>query len=151
MVTMRYESPLGTLLVGERGGKLCFLRFPGWSEEEQPGEGAALSAARKWLDVYFSGADPGEVPAWETEGTAFQRRVWEELSHVPWGETRTYGQLAAVLQTAARPVGGALNKNPLPVFLPCHRIVGADGRLTGFAGGLSIKEKLLRLEQKQEE
>ena len=146
MVTMRYESPLGTLLVGEECEKLCFLRFPGWEEKENPGESAALSKAKEWLDVYFSGSDPGELPAWEIEGTSFQRRVWEALSHVSYGETRTYGQLAAELHTAARPVGGALNKNPLPIFLPCHRIVGADGRLTGFSDGLNIKEKLLKLE-----
>ena len=146
MVTMAYESPLGTLLLGESGGKLCFLRFPGWTDRPEPGESAVLREAKNWLDIYFAGADPGKVPTWEAEGTAFQRRVWAELSRIPYGETRTYGQLAAQLQTAARPVGGALNKNPLPIFLPCHRIVGANGNLTGFAGGLVIKEKLLKLE-----
>ncbi|MBE6969996.1 MAG: methylated-DNA--[protein]-cysteine S-methyltransferase [Ruminococcaceae bacterium] len=147
MVTLSYESPLGTLLLGENGGKLCFLRFPGWTDTPVPGESAVLRSAKNWLDIYFSGSDPGALPAWEVEGTAFQRRVWEALSRIPYGETRTYGQLAAELQTAARPVGGALNKNPLPVFLPCHRIVGVDGSLTGFAGGLEIKEKLLKLER----
>ena len=148
---MSYESPLGTLILGERGGKLRFLRFPGWTDTPAPGESAVLTSAKNWLDIYFSGSDPGALPAWEAEGTAYQRRVWEALIHIPYGETWTYGQLAAALQTAARPVGGALNKNPLPIFLPCHRVVGADGGLTGFAGGLSIKEKLLRLEQIQEE
>lgn len=146
MVTLTYESPLGTLLLGESGGKLRFLRFPGWEEEPLLGESPVLQAAQNWLDAYFAGSDPGEVPPWEAEGTAFQRRVWAELSRIPYGETRTYGQLAARLQTAARPVGGALNKNPLPIFLPCHRVVGADGSLTGFAGGLGLKEKLLKLE-----
>jgi len=151
MVTMRYESPLGPLLLGESEGKLRFLLFPGWQYEAAPGESAVLKAARNWLDMYFAGSDPGEPPPCEPEGTAFQRRVWEALRHVPYGETCTYGELAARLHTAARPVGGALNKNPLPIFLPCHRVIGSDGRLTGFAGGLSIKEKLLRLEQIQEE
>lgn len=146
MVTMTYESPLGTLLVGEREGKLCFLRFPGWQEEPQPGESVVLAEAKDWLDVYFSGRDPGALPPWELKGTAFQLRVWAALSRIPYGEISSYGALARVLGTAPRPVGGALNKNPLPIFLPCHRILGADGSLTGFSDGLVIKEQLLKLE-----
>lgn len=146
MVTMTYESPLGTLLLGERGGKLCFLRFPGWVDEQHPGESGVLLSAKRWLDVYFSGHDPGALPPWDVSGTSFQRRVWAALARVSYGETRTYGELAKELHTAARAVGGALNRNPLPIFLPCHRIIGADGSLTGFAGGLAVKEKLLNLE-----
>ena len=147
MVTMTYESPLGTLLLGERGGKLRFLRFPGWTDTPAPGESAVLTEAKNWLDVYFSGHDPGALPPWEVSGTPFQLRVWEALARIPYGETCTYGQLAAKLQTAPRPVGSALHKNPLPIFLPCHRVVGANGSLTGFAGGLAVKEQLLKLEQ----
>ena len=146
MVTMTYKSPLGTLLLGERGGKLCMLRFPCGKEETKPGESPVLMAAKGWLDVYFSGRDPGPLPPWKLSGTAFQLRVWEALSHIPYGKTCTYGELAKILHTAPRAVGAALNKNPLPIFLPCHRVIGADGSLTGFAAGLSIKEKLLNLE-----
>ena len=146
MVTMTYESPLGLLLVGASGGKLRFLRFPGWENAQHPGESPVLTAAKNWLDVYFAGSDPGAPPPWEVEGTPFQLRVWEELSRVPYGQTRSYGELAKAIGTSPRAVGGALNKNKLPIFLPCHRVVGADGRLTGFSDGLAIKEKLLKLE-----
>ena len=145
MVTMRYESPLGTLLVGEQDGKLRFLRFPGWTEEA-PGKSAVLTAAKNWLDVYFSGHDPGALPPWELEGTPFRLRVWTALSHIAYGQTLSYAALARELGTAPRPVGGALHRNPLPIFLPCHRVLGSNGSLTGYAGGLAAKEQLLKLE-----
>ena len=148
VVTAACESPLGTLLLGESGGKLRFLLFPPWEMPAGAAMGSSplLDEAGLWLERYFSGRDPGALPPCEPWGTPFQRRVWEALSRVPWGETRSYGQLARELGTAARAVGGALNKNPLPIFLPCHRILGADGSLTGFSDGLDIKRKLLELE-----
>jgi len=148
VVTAAYESRLGTLLLGESGGKLCFLLFPPWQPPAGTVMGGSplLKAAFDWLDVYFSGRDPGPLPPWEVKGTPFQHRVWAALADVPYGETCSYGDLARLLHTAPRAVGGALNKNPLPIFLPCHRVIGADGSLTGFAGGLGIKEQLLKLE-----
>lgn len=82
------------------------------------------------------------------QGTAFQRRVWAELARIPWGETRTYGQLARAMGApkAARAVGQANHRNPIPIFIPCHRVIGADGTLTGYAGGLHFKRMLLQLE-----
>lgn len=82
------------------------------------------------------------------QGTPFQRRVWGELSRIPWGETRTYGQLAMAVGApkAARAVGQANHQNPIPILIPCHRVIGADGSLTGYAGGLELKRMLLQLE-----
>lgn len=113
-----------------------------------------MTAARTWLAVYLSGEDPGPPPPLEADGTPFRREVWELLLTIPYGETRTYGELAAVLaerrgipRMAAQAVGGAVGANPLSIFIPCHRVVGADGSLTGYGGGLAIKAELLRLEQ----
>jgi methylated-DNA-[protein]-cysteine S-methyltransferase len=115
-----------------------------------PGEAPALDAVAGWLDGYFAGqpADPRTVPV-ELVGTPFERQVWELLLAIPFGATTSYGALAKQLGKppgAARAIGGAVGSNPLGVLLPCHRVLGANGQLTGYAGGMPKKRWLLRHE-----
>lgn len=123
-----------------------------------------LDAARTWLDTYFSERDPGALPPLHLMGSAFQCAVWARLIEIPYGETTTYGAIASKLASAkraeaasrgedpsavrvsARAVGGAVGRNPVSVIVPCHRVLGADGSITGYAGGLDRKRALLCLE-----
>ena len=101
----------------------------------------------RWLDIYFSGKDPGFTPKMRLTGTSFQHTVWNILLTIPYGRTMTYGQIAERLTGwTAQAVGGAVGHNPISLIVPCHRVVGADGSLTGYAGGIELKEKLLRME-----
>lgn len=156
MLTCDYESPLGKMLLaaddaGLTGawfyGQRSFAHGLGDAEKNAEAEAPALAAARRWLDAYFAGVRPGVdgLPL-APRGTAFQRRVWDALLAVPYGETRTYGELAAALGSSPRAVGAAVGKNPISVIVPCHRVLGADGSLTGYAGGLDRKRVLLELE-----
>ncbi len=111
----------------------------------------------RWLDIYFEGRDPGFTPAHICSGTAFRRSVWEILLDIPFGKTVTYGQIAAVLaerqgipHMSAQAVGQAVGRNPIALIIPCHRVLGADGSLTGYAGGLDRKRRLLCLEHYME-
>lgn len=106
------------------------------------------AALQNQLEEYFSGGRRTFDLPLSVSGTPFQRRVWDELRRIPYGETRTYGQIAASLgrPTACRAVGGANGANRIPIIIPCHRVIGADGSLTGFAGGKPIKAFLLELE-----
>ena len=145
-------SPLGPLELVERGGALVAIRFDapvGGSPGHQRGGSALLPEVNRQLAEYFAGDRRVFDLPLDPVGTAFQRRVWQLLAAVPWGTTTTYGALAAALGLpagASRAVGAANGANPLPVVLPCHRVVGADGTLTGYAGGLPRKALLLRLE-----
>jgi methylated-DNA-[protein]-cysteine S-methyltransferase len=114
----------------------------------QTGENALCGEAARQIREYLAGKRKiFEIPVRLT-GTDFQNAVWDALMAIPWGETRTYGQIAAMLgkANAARAVGGACRLNPIPLIVPCHRVVGSNGSLTGFAGGLDMKRALLRLE-----
>ena len=147
MYCTRYDSPAGPLALISDGAALTGLSFgPG------PELNAALplfDQAFAWLDDYFSGRDPGPTPPLAPSGTAFQRRVWGELLTIPFGETASYGDVArAVGCRSARAVGQAVHNNPIALMIPCHRVIGADGSLTGFAGGLDIKKRLLAGESK---
>jgi len=105
--------------------------------------------AGRWLERYLSGRRPGRLPAWELLGVSpFTRQVLKEVAAIPYGETLSYGQIAARVgrPKAARAVGRAVGSNPLPVVIPCHRVLGADGSLTGFGSGLATKRALLELE-----
>lgn len=103
-----------------------------------------LDEARRWLDCYFEGNIPNWMPHLQLEGTPFQQRVWQELIHIPYGRTVSYGQLAERIGCrSAQAVGGAVGRNPVAIIVPCHRVVGADGSLTGFAYGLERKRWLL--------
>lgn len=156
-----YESPLGKMLLAADDTALTGAWFYGQryfargleGAEKNAGAGApadspVLLAARCWLDAYFAGECPcmADVPL-TPRGTAFQRRVWDALLAIPYGETLTYGELAAELRSSPRAIGAAVGKNPISVIIPCHRVVGADGSLAGYAGGLDRKRALLEFER----
>lgn len=153
-----YGSPLGVLglladdtgLLGAwfAGQKYAFFGFEDADAAEK--ENAILKEAKIWLDGYFAGENPSPFPKISPNGTPFQQRVWAVLQEIPLGETRTYGQIGQQLQCkSAQAVGGAVGKNPLSIFIPCHRVVGTDGSLTGYAGGLDRKRWLLAHEEKR--
>jgi methylated-DNA-[protein]-cysteine S-methyltransferase len=149
-----HDGPLGPLTLVGRDDGLAGLYFPehkpgGPPVGAKPGSSAALSAAAKQLDQYFAGRRKTfDVPLRLT-GTAFQMRVWAELARLGFGETISYGALAERLGDlkAVRAVAGGVARNPVSIIIPCHRVIGADGRLTGFAGGIERKRALLGLEQ----
>ena len=114
---------------------------------------AVFDQTRRWLDLYFSGREPGFTPALNPAGSAFRRAVWEILLKIPYGKTTTYGQIAREIAAArglakmsAQAVGGAVGHNEISIIIPCHRVIGAHGNLTGYAGGIDRKIKLLKLE-----
>ena len=145
MYCSQYDSPVGPLTLRSDGAALTGLSF-GPCPEQTTALPLFLDAFA-WLDADFSGRDPGPTPPLSPAGTAFQRRVWAALQTVPWGRTVSYGALArAVGCRSPRAAGQAIHRNPIALMIPCHRVVGADGRLTGFAGSLAVKERLLALE-----
>ena len=145
-------SPIGRLELVESGGALVAIHFDApadGSPQHERGGSAVLAEAHRQLSEYFAGARREFDLPLRPAGTDFQRRVWDVLATVPWGTTTTYGTIAARLGLppgASRAVGAANGANPLPVVLPCHRVIGSDGTLTGYAGGLERKALLLRLE-----
>lgn len=150
-----HESPVGPLSLFSDGRALVALTFANHTkhirglEEAEPGSDAVVDAARRQLDAYFAGRIRRfDVPL-APRGTAFQQRVWAALREIPYGETRSYGEQAALLGApkAVRAVGGANGSNPISIIVPCHRVIGADGALTGFGGGIERKRFLLTLEQ----
>ena len=155
---LRYLSPLGPMVLAAEAGALTGAWFEGQKHcpalpGAAPGADPALAAAARWLDVYFAGGRPGDPPPLRAAGTDFQRQVWALLRAVPYGQTVTYGALAARLAAArglehmsARAVGGAVGRNPISILVPCHRVVGAGGALGGYAGGIARKQALLALE-----
>jgi methylated-DNA-[protein]-cysteine S-methyltransferase len=145
-------SPIGRLELVESGGALVAIHFDApadGSPQHERGGSPVLTQAHQQLAEYFAGIRRVFDLPLRPAGTEFQRRVWEVLATVPWGTTTTYGAIAARLGLppgASRAVGAANGANPLPVVLPCHRVIGSDGTLTGYAGGLERKALLLRLE-----
>ena len=152
-------SSLGTLTLAERNGRLAGLwmegqkYFPGSLREETRENGASplLRRTEEWLKRYFAGEKPsaGELPL-DLAGSAFRREVWEILCGIPWGEVVTYGEIARQMaarrgleRMSAQAVGGAVGHNPISIIVPCHRVVGTNGSLTGYAGGLQKKVWLL--------
>ena len=173
-----YPSMLGTITVASDGPHLCGL----WLEnqryfeekieervlgkraktakevqlllgEEALQQSTGLQKTLVWLDTYFAGKDPDALPPLAMHGTEFQEQVWNQISQIPYGETRTYGDIAQALaphrpngKISCRAVGSAIGKNPITVIVPCHRVIGAGNNLTGYAGGLQRKLQLLDLE-----
>lgn len=147
-----YDSPVGRLLVGGRK-KLEFIHFPEGKSVIAPASDWKNDPRRfakplSQLDRYFNGTLTRFSLEYSLDGTPFQRRVWQELVRVPYGTIISYGELAHRIgnPAAARAVGMANAKNPLPIVIPCHRVIGKNGSLTGFGGGLDVKQKLLALE-----
>lgn len=155
--TAHYTSPLGGITLTSDGIALTGLYFDGEtgcppSETAHKKDLPVFGEAVKWLDLYFAGKEPHFMPALSPDGTAFQQAVWEILRTIPYGETTTYGAIAKCLEKragkrmSAQAVGGAVGRNPISIIIPCHRVIGANGSLTGYAGGLDKKEYLLGLE-----
>ena len=150
----RYESPLGSLLLAADQTGLTGLwfvwqkYFPSFSDGDFfENETPVLTEAKHWLSLYFSGKEPDFLPSLHPQGSSFRQAVWNVLLTSPRGQTMTYGEIARRLNVrSAQAVGGAVGHNPISILIPCHRVVGSDGSLTGYAGGLARKEWLLHLE-----
>lgn len=147
------ETPFGALTLVAADGVLSGVYFPGhWTRPDRSGFGeedaAAFADAERQLREYFAGGRTTFDLATAGDGDPFQRRVWELIDRIPYGRTATYGELARELGEPgmAREVGAAVGSNPLAIVRPCHRVVGKDGRLVGYAGGLKRKQFLLSLE-----
>ncbi len=156
-----YHSPLGNIVLAADEVGLTGLWFEGQKyfalyldknhkEKELP----IFIDTKRWLDIYFSGHEPDFKLPLHFIGTPFQNEVWEILYSIPYGKTITYGEIAKILadrrgikQMSAQAVGGAVGRNEISIVVPCHRVVGADGSLTGYAGGIDKKTSLLRLEK----
>lgn len=146
-----YDTVLGQVAIAEESGRVTNLFFSGEHVpmEMQRKETDTLKKAADQLREYLQGKRMAfDVPL-APEGTAFQKKVWEALIKIPYGETSSYGKLAKDIGKpgAARAVGLANNRNPIPVIIPCHRVIGADGSLVGYGGGLPMKDRLLALEK----
>ena len=158
--TSKYASPFGGILlaadeIGMRGlwfdGQKYFARDLPAERIEQ--DTPALAEARRWLDIYFAGHEPDFLPPLHPVGSDFRREVWDILLQIPYGQTTTYGEIARQLAEkrelpwmSAQAVGGAVGHNEISIIIPCHRVVGTNGSLTGYAGGIRKKVALLELE-----
>ena len=163
MYTCTYLSPLGKILLAVDEIGLTGLWFEGQKyfantlpEESVSKETEILTEAKKWLDIYFSGEEPKFIPPLHPAGSAFRQVVWQILLEIPYGQTVTYGEIARKMNKmkntsnsscmSAQAVGGAVGHNEVSVIIPCHRVVGTNGSLTGYAGGIEKKIALLELE-----
>ena len=158
-----YSSPLGEILLSADEVGLTGLWFVGQKHfapflrgDEQVVDLPVFAETKHWLDIYFTGRRPDFTPNLHMIGTDFQQSVWRTLLTIPYGSAMTYGQIAEKLATgcgvpkmSARAVGGAVGRNRISLIVPCHRVVGSDGSLTGYAGGIERKVKLLQLEGAQ--
>ena len=144
-----YETPVGKLCIGEENGAITRVTWRQIPEESILEETELILQCKTQLDAYFRGERKGFDLPLLPKGTAFQQKVWKALTEIPYGETRAYGEIAAAVGNpkAARAVGMANNKNPIGIIIPCHRVVGASGKLVGYAGGMDRKEWLLELEK----
>ena len=159
--TCTIETPLGAMTAAAEAGALTGLWFIG--QKHYPLATATwtcapdypvFTALRSHLSGYFAGENPGRDIPLAPHGSEFRKRVWDILLKIPYGETVTYGEIAreiargrGMASMSGQAVGGAVGHNPISILIPCHRVVGVDGALTGYAGGIKRKESLLRLEQ----
>ena len=143
------SSPIGLLTLIEEDEALTEVRFGENAQDALLCETPLLARARAELDAYFQGQCRTFTLPLAPKGTPFQKRCWDALCQIPYGETRTYAQQAAMIGNpkACRAVGMSNHRNPLPILIPCHRVVGQNGALTGYAGGLKTKEILLNIER----
>ena len=158
--TCTYQSKLGEILLAADETGLTGLWFTGQKyfantlpDEHISQEPPVLAEAKKWLDIYFSGKEPAFTPPLHPAGSAFRQAVWQILLQIPYGQTTTYGEIArqlavkqGVSHMSAQAVGGAVGHNEISIIIPCHRVVGTNGSLTGYAGGIEKKVALLQLE-----
>ena len=158
MIYDTYDSPLGQMRLCSDGENLTAITFADQKYEDKhipasavPGSCAVLEEAKLWLSKYFDGEIPAFLPPIKLEGSVFQKQVWNLLLEIPYGKTTTYGELAKKLgkKMSAQAVGGAVGRNPVSILVPCHRVMGVGGKLTGYAGGVEKKEYLLSLEKKR--
>jgi methylated-DNA-[protein]-cysteine S-methyltransferase len=159
--THRFNSPLGGITLASDGEALTGLWFDGQKyfaasleKEHEEKSLPVFDLADEWLDLYFSGSDPGFLPPLLMRTTEFRKTVWEILLSIPYGKTMTYGEIAdriaagrGLSRMSAQAVGGAVAHNAISLMIPCHRVVGTNGSLTGYAGGLEKKIWLLELEK----
>ena len=155
-----YSSPIGKITIASDGKAITELKLSGQSASENffsapvcKNDPPVIADTKRWLDIYFSGKKPGFLPELSPCGTSFQTEVWNLLLQIPYGETTTYGALAAEIakrrgksRMSARAVGSAVGRNPISIIIPCHRVIGADGNLTGYNGGINYIIYLLELE-----
>lgn len=158
--THHYESPFGGITLASDGEALTGLWFDGQkyfgaglSDNCEPRGLPVFEQADKWLSIYFGGEEPDFMPPLSMKTTPFRKAVWEILLTIPYGQTMTYSGIAeriagqmGLCRMSAQAVGGAVGHNAISLMIPCHRVVGANGNLTGYAGGLEVKKKLLILE-----
>lgn len=158
--TYHYQSPLGGITLASNGSSLTGLWFDGqkyfgdtlpevFEERKLP----VFEEAVRWLDIYFSGKAPDFTPPISMETTSFRKAVWEIMLKIPYGKTMTYGEIAdriaeqkGIAKMSAQAVGGAVGHNSISLIIPCHRVVGTNGSLTGYAGGIERKVQLLTME-----
>lgn len=155
-----YDSPLGGILLAADESGITGLWFDGqkYFTRDLPAERVeqntpALAEAKRWLDIYFTGGEPDFTPPLHPIGSGFRQAVWNILLQIPYGQTTTYGEIARQLaakqglaRMSAQAIGGAVGHNEISIIIPCHRVVGTNGSLTGYAGGIDRKVKLLELE-----
>ncbi len=158
--THHCQSPLGRITLASDGARLTGLWFDGQkhyadtlSDDHEARRLPVFDQAEAWLDIYFSGRAPDFTPPLNMRTTAFRKTVWSVLLTIPYGQTATYGEIAKIIArerglpgVSARAVGGAVAHNAISLIIPCHRVVGRDGSLTGYAGGIERKMRLLALE-----
>ena len=156
-----YMSPLGGITIASDGETLTGLWFDGQKyfeanllEEHEEKRLEIFDMTDKWLDIYFSGKEPDFTPPLSMKTTEFRKKVWKILLTIPYGKTMTYGEIAEKIakdsgkaKMSAQAVGGAVGHNSISLIIPCHRVIGANGSLTGYAGGIEKKKKLLELEK----
>ena len=157
--TAAYNSPVGPIVIESDGQAITSLRFSNEqacdtsTAQEKAGEEAnttipIIAETLRWLDDYFAGKRPCNVPRLNPQGTAFQKRVWTALLTIPYGETLSYGEIAQMVGCrSAQAVGQAVGRNPIALIIPCHRLIAANGQLGGYAYGTEIKKRLLELEK----
>ena len=157
--TAHYASPFGPITLASDGTSLVGLWFDGQKyfadtleDEHRQKSLPVFEEARRWLDIYFSGKEPGFLPPLAPKATPFRKKVWDILLSIPYGQTITYGEIAKTIareqssRMSAQAVGGAVGHNPISIIVPCHRVVGTSGSLTGYADGIDKKVQLLTLE-----
>ena len=144
-----YSSPLGTIVIESDGECLTGLRFADKLDNGETYDEIVpiIEDVRRWIDDYFAGKQPRHVPRLNPQGTPFQKKVWTALFTIPYGQTKTYGEIAKMVDCrSAQAVGQAISRNPIALIIPCHRVITAHGKLGGYGFGVERKKQLLLME-----